>query len=109
MPVHTGEERFHPSVVDSGVGGIHYFFMCVEITCTEDLLDSVEGDEDTLIVIDTVIAMTGQAATVPAPMLMSPTFLHEMQRRDHFCGKTYWLPTQNTTQRKLLLLILTHS
>ena len=72
LPIHTGEERFHPSVVDSGVGGIQHFFMCGEITCAEDLLDSVEGDGDTPIVINTVIAMTGQAATVPAPMLMSP-------------------------------------
>ena len=85
LPIHTGEERFHPSVIDSGVGGIQHFFMCGEITCAEDLLDSVEGDEDTPIVIDTVIAMTGQAATVPAPMLMSPTFLHEMQRQSNAC------------------------
>ena len=44
LPIHTGEELFHPSVVDSGVGGIQHVFLCEEITCAKDLLDSVEGD-----------------------------------------------------------------
>ena len=53
-----------------------------EITCADDLLQAMEGDEEGLVVIDetptadnelTVIAMAG-AVTVPVPMLISPTF-----------------------------------
>ena len=49
-------------------------YMFGEITCAEDLLDAVEGEEDTPLVVNTVIAMAGLAVTVPAPMLVSPTF-----------------------------------
>ena len=59
-----------------------YVFMSGEITCADDLLHAVEGDEDEPMVIDPIplvdtdlpmIAMAG-AATDPAPMLVSPTF-----------------------------------
>ena len=59
-----------------------YIFMSGEIECADDLLHSVEGDEDEPMVIDAVppvdsdlpiIAMAG-AAIDPAPMLISPTF-----------------------------------
>ena len=57
-----------------------YVFMSGEITCADDLLHAVEGDEDEPMVIDPIldtdfnmIAMAG-AATDPAPMLISPTF-----------------------------------
>ena len=69
LPKHTGEERFHPSVVDRRVGGIQHVFLFEEITCAR-----IYSTRSRAMVIDTVIAIAGQVAAVPAPMLMSPTF-----------------------------------
>ena len=56
---------------------------------------SIYSTRSRAMVIDTVIAMAGQAATVPAPMLMSPTFyfifltmsvfIIEMHRQSNAC------------------------
>ena len=50
-----------------------HLYMCGEITCADDLLDAVEGDEETPVVIDTVIAMAGGVID-STPMLVSPTY-----------------------------------
>ena len=52
-----------------------HLYMCDEITCAEDLLDAVEGDEETPVTINTVIAMAG-AVNDLTPMLVSPTYSH---------------------------------
>ena len=71
-----------PIKIRGGLRESRYQFMWGEITCPDDLLHAVEGDEEEPMVIDasptavdgnSVIAMAG-AVTVPAPMLNSPIF-----------------------------------
>ena len=71
-----------PIKIRVGLRESRYQFMWGEITCPDDLLHAVEGDEEEPMVIDasptavdgnSVIAMAG-AVTDPAPMLISPTF-----------------------------------
>ena len=83
---------------------------CGYLRCYNDLA-RVRGHIHHTMMIATPLAATFPGSTSSSMLAVGCRSTYVSQANDlvQQCGKTYWLPTQNTTQSKLLLLILTHS
>ena len=81
-------------------------FMCGEITFAEDLMDAVEEDEETPMIMDTVMAMAG-AVTDPTPMLVSPTFSDGERFQSRQAAKTNHIDTTRNVEAVARLLAST--
>ena len=78
-------------------------FMFGEITCAEDLLDAVQGDEEAILPVATVMAMAG-VVTDPAPMLVSPTLSDDARFQSSQATKTRQIDTARNAEAVARLL-----
>ena len=77
-----------------------------EVTCADDLMDAVQGNEGIPMVIDTIVGMAG-AVTDPAPMLISPTYSDAKRFQSRQAAKTKQIDTTRNAEAVARLLAST--